>query len=245
MQRAQAELLESCARDFGVEVQFGGDFICPADLWLSDAEAWATPWWGGGFGTLDEADAAQYGYLSLTGWRLGGRSRVLPQDRWQYVSAPGGGGLDDTTRENIQIVANGPMPDSTLGEIPVDSTGNPVPSGGCLGRVEDQIGGPVVTTWQLEADLGNLALTHPDVKAAIDSWAGCMEAEGYEFGMVSEPVETLTNAVLSMAEIDLAVADVQCTAESRWADFYYAVLADYQQQAIDRQPRRFQRSASV
>ena len=231
MQTAQAQLLEACARSFGLETAMGGDYVRPADI--------AHYMWGGRLGTLDAAYAAEFGY------------HASPESPWApiggfYLRDPGwvtpvdnGSGLGEAESSLASMVLYGPTGGDDV-PVPLDSSGQPVPEGGCLAQVEAEIGGPLVANTQTVAELINLSLAHPDVEAASVAWSECMASEGYDYDKVLDAVESFSAAGLSSGEIEVALADVECIEQSRWADYFYAVLADYQQQAIVRNPEDFE-----
>lgn len=93
----------------------------------------------------------------------------------------------------------------------------------------------------LQRDLHNRAADHPVVREHLAQWSDCMKAKGHPFTEVWEPTLRYGNLDVTKKQIRVAVDDVECTRSSAWADYYYAALADYQQQAIDLDPELFER----
>lgn len=226
MQRAEAELLVTCAADYGVDARYSGDFIRPDDISRS--------MWGGRPGTLDEEHASEFGYHAsdtspwapIGGFYLKDPSNIQPA-------------LTSTGDDLVTLVTYGPTEESEL-DVPLDSHGEPVPAGGCLGIVEKTIGGSLTSDVEIASDLVNLALAHADVADSIARWSKCMTASGYDYDTVQGPAEAFSLTLITPEEVAVAVADVRCTETSRWADTFYAVLGDYQQQAVDRHPADFE-----
>jgi hypothetical protein len=130
-----------------------------------------------------------------------------------------------------QIIMYGPEADPTVSP-PVDAAGDDVPAGGCNQLVDQELGGELVSIVGIQADLINLALEHPRVKSSIAAWVACMSAAGFPYDTVQQPASDYAVLPLTVEEVEVATADVTCTASSRWADQFYAALADYEDQAI-------------
>ena len=230
MGEAQERLLVACAAEFGVDMQFIGDYVRKPDN--------SGYYWGGLYGTMTEEHANSHGYLAApTGpWKTSsGFTLSSPTKFAAYTS-------DEVGPRNqlLQVVALGPetqttIPASDQVAVPRDGNGSEVPPGGCAGIVERQIGVPLDTS--LDDDLFQLMMlsrAQRRVAQAESEWISCMtRATGETFAAVSE-------AWVQGARPETAVADVQCTQESRWPDFFYPVLADYQQQMIQKEPERFE-----
>jgi hypothetical protein len=224
MQAAEVALLDACAQRFGVDAVYSGDYLRPADLSRS--------MWGGRPGTLDEAHAAEHGYhaSSTSAWApVGG---FYLKDPSSILPAP------DASGDLTALVTYGP-PDDSDATVPTDRDGRPVPPGGCLREVEADIGGALISDVEITSELVNLTFEHDEVVAAVRAWSDCMLTAGYDYDTVQAPAESFSLALLSTAEIEVALADVRCTGETRWDDVFYAVLADYQQQAVDQHPGDF------
>lgn len=218
MQEGEARLLERCMEERGFTVQVGGDFIRPAKLTgayrFSD-----TTMWGGPFGTMPLEHARRYGYK--------------PEPGGAFVKGPG------FYHSNPAFVflswgPEGPDPaaeQAFQGEVDGDA-GQEGDSASCLAEVEAAIGALVDLT-DLAADLSKLALEHPKVEAATRAWSECMKERGFAYGAVWEASQEFSLAAVTKRQVTVAVADVECTAESGWANYYYAAVADYQRQAVD------------
>lgn len=233
MQRAQAELLSECALDYGVQVTFSGDYMPPAD----DARLI----WGGRIGTMDIAQAAQFGYHPAPGgsWAPVGGIYVRDPANLQPDAVPGNPQADAVN----ELVVYGPTNDEhTDGEQDVAATatsGQLVPAGGCWKLVESEVATPLTSDLDLAVETYNLALVDGRVQDAIRDWSACMVEKGYEFDEVQGPSRSFTLAELTPEETRVAIADVECTDASKWADVFYAVVADYQRQAVEKNPMLF------
>jgi hypothetical protein len=225
LQENTVALLEACAAEYGISVEFSGDYLRPAD----DSRTQ----WGGLFGTEDPEHAAQYGY------------HPAPGGVWAFV---GGHYIKDATNLQMQPVAGSSEHQVALQEAVIygngDEDSEPVlaglPEGGCWQEVADRIDAALMTFVDYEVLLVNMTVADDRVVAAEASWSRCMGAAGYEFRAVDEPVSSFSLAEPSPMEIETAVADVRCTESSGWARVFYAVLADYQRQAIERDRSQFE-----
>ncbi|MER7756827.1 hypothetical protein [Kitasatospora sp. NPDC097643] len=73
------------------------------------------------------------------------------------------------------------------------------------------------------------------VVAATKEWAGCMTTAGFEVtGPEALPQRFQSTPEITPAELAAARADADCTARSNLAGLWFAVLAGYQRQLIDR-----------
>ena len=143
MQSEEGQLLAKCDALYGIDVDFGGDYLRPSDESLN--------MWGGPFGTMSVRQASAFGY------------HAEPNGPWAHV---GGFYLRDPS--NVQpeqnaddklanLVTFGPTANDSS-NLPVDPKGKPIPKGGCTRLVETKIGGPLVSMIQITADLINLSL---------------------------------------------------------------------------------------
>ncbi|RGE21497.1 hypothetical protein [Leucobacter sp. wl10] len=231
MGEVQVRMLEACAAEFGVEMEFFGEYVHKPNY----------PYvWGGLFGTMSEEQAEEFGYLAAPGgpWkRTGGFTLRRPDDFGPYTSELG---ANDEARAGLyRVVASGAqaqdmVPKSQQVEVPRDADGDRVPSGGCLQRVEDDIGVPLDRTLDEDLfDLLVLSLEQPRVARAQDEWKACMKSA------TGETFETVDSGWVQGGRKEIAVADVQCTKETRWPDYFYPVYIDYQKQMIAKEPERF------
>lgn len=232
IQRGQIEKLVACAREYGAELSFSGDFVRP--------KVDSRTQWGGRFGTMDVEHASQYGYHpSPNGaWSFVGGHYIRDPGNVQLV--PFASTSEDASADQ-QIIVYGP---ATAGseerQLPVNGDGNAVPDGGCWKRVETEIDAPLLSFTDVAVDVYNLAIVDERVAKAAKSWSSCMISAGYDFTEVDGAVNSFALAELSPKEVETAVADADCTDHSRWADVFYAVLGDYQRQAIKKDPSQFE-----
>lgn len=232
MERAQAVLLSRCAQEYGVEASYLGDFTRPpGDPRLI---------WGGLLGLMDESHAAEFGYHPAPNgdWApVGGFYLRDPSNIFPSLAE----GASDETALAVGLVTYGPdfTDEATSVPVPVDANGVAVPTGGCMGIVDAEINAPLVSLLDIKAEVYNLTLDHPQVVDAISRWSDCMARAGYDFTEVQAPGRSFTLATQTVEEVETALADVECTMSSNWADLFYAVLTDYEEQAIARDPQLF------
>lgn len=220
LQQAEVKLLDECAREFGVTIDWGGDYLRPSDNSLN--------MWGGRLGTMSEAHAARYGY------------HAAPDGLWAPVS---GFYLKDPS--NIQpppndpaaiLVAYGPSASNDQDDT---ANGKVVPPGGCIGKVDTALASPLTSFVKVASTLINLAMSDDRVRQATTRWSNCMKDAGHRFGSPLEAADDFTMVPVSTEETAVAVADVRCVRQSRWADLFYAILGDYQRQALEKDPDHF------
>lgn len=220
MARGSARLFERCLGERGISVprdaHFGGDFIRGIDK-RNDESLMQ----GGPFGTLGEAHAQRYGYhASPTGPYVQGPGFYLSSPESVSLGGNASDGLERAERE-----LDGPL------------------DGGrktCRMEVEEKVSAPMVDLSDLARDTSKLAMGHPQVSPTLSAWTSCMADSGHPgLENVYDASMSIYLRPLSENEIDLAVDDVECTRSSRWADFFYAALADYQRQAIANNPDVF------
>lgn len=231
LQSGTAALLTECAADYDAVITFSGDYMHPPRD--------ATYGWGGRIGTMDENHASEYGYDEAPDgpWSLGS-GIYLPDVSNLQPNLPPNTTPEEAAR--IQTIVFGPDGAGQMGtsNLPTDETGAPISDGGCWKRVNDSLGAPLVSALQITADVYNLALVDDRVTAAIGAWSSCMTEAGHPFDSVQGPSDQYTGPATE-TEIEAAVADVRCTAESKWAHYFYAVLSAYQRQAIAKDPALF------
>lgn len=226
MQAKQAQLLTACAATYGATVTYGGDYIRPID----DSRSM----WGGWFGTMTPEQASTWGY------------HAGPDDPWAPV-----GGFYLPTASNVQpnqspddalaqAVTWGVGPDGS-GQAPIDTTGEPLPTGGCYAVVEAEIGGELLSDVRIASDVFGLAMSDPRVKEATADWSSCMSAVGYDFADIWGAAESYNVSLLTPEEIEVAIADVACTRSSNWSNLFYEILIGYQQQALAKQAEYMQK----
>lgn len=216
MQEGQARLLERCMSDRGFDVTVAGDFI--AGHQGSDL---ADPFmWGGPFGTMPLTHAKRFGYK--------------PEPGGSFVKGPGFYHSDPAHL----FVESGPSGSDAAAEAAFYGDGGD--KGGCAETVEAAIDAPLVDLIDREAELGQLAREHPEVEDATRHWIDCMAERGLHYKAVWDASSEFGIQPVSSRQIKVATADVECTSQSGWANYFYAVLADYERQAIDRDSSFFE-----
>ncbi|GAA3660224.1 hypothetical protein GCM10022237_20220 [Nocardioides ginsengisoli] len=226
MARDYAQLLEGCLESRGVPVPtdafFAGDYLRASDPRDNQFLVW-----GGPFGTLDAAHAKRWGYhASPDGPYANGPAF--------YLSSPdnlGLGGHASPGLERAERELDGPL-----------DSGKAT----CRAEVDKQLSAPMPDVADVKRDTSQLALGHPAVVPRLAAWMTCMREAGFGgFKHVYDAEMSVYLRPLGAAEIRLAVQDVACTRSSRWADFYYAALADYEKQAIKNNPDLFSGALSA
>jgi hypothetical protein len=229
MQEGQARLLQRCMARRGFTVSIGGDYLVGRQR--SD---FADPFmWGGPFGTMPLEHARRFGYK--------------PEPGGVFVKGPGfylGSPVNLFLESGQKVGGNDPAEERAFyGRDDAPTDGDSTEGGSetssetsCVAEVESAIGVPLVDTSNLEADLSKLARELPEVESAARDWVACMGRRGHRFENVWEASAEFSLSLVSGRQIKTAVDDVECTAESGWANYYYAVLADYQRQAIEKDP---------
>lgn len=244
LQRGTAALLNGCLSDFGVSATFSGDYIQQQSEDPKDPFIYQ---WGGRLGTLPREQAEEYGYAAPPGaeWSNGAGIYLSSAENVNPVMPD-----DPTEAAQLAAVMYGPEQGMVLGEggddhalapelIPRDEAGNAPPESGCYGVIEDEVGVPLVDLRDLTSDVYGLTFAHEAVKDQARNWSACMKDAGFDYARFEE-APTANAGAITAETISAAVADVDCTNDTRWPDTFYYVLADYEQQAIDKQPERFQ-----
>lgn len=244
LQVGTASLLARCLSEYGISATFAGDYIQQVSTEPGSPLIFQ---WGGRLGTLTLDQASQFGYAAPPGGEWVNGSGI-------YLSSPGNlfpiPPEDATHAAQLAAALYGPDQAAGVGEggaevelspelVPRDQSGQAPQKGGCYGVVEDEIGIPLLDLRDIESDTYGLTFSHEAVKDVASLWSECMKDEGYEYARFEEAPEANAGAI-NDETIAAATADVACTASSRWPDTFYFVLADYQQQAIDKQPELFQ-----
>ncbi|WP_091228103.1 hypothetical protein [Microbacterium sp. 3J1] len=244
LQQGTAALLKQCLADFGLSATFSGDYIQQASEDPKDPLIYQ---WGGRLGTLPLDQAEEYGYAAPPGgeWSNGAGIYLSSVENLNPVMPN-----DPTEAAQLAAVMYGPEQGMILGEggddqaltpdlIPTDGSGNAPSENGCYAVVEEEIGVPFVDLRDLTSDVYGLTFSHEAVKEKADSWSACMSDAGFDYARFEE-APTANAGAISADTIAAASADVDCTTTTRWPDTFYFVLADYQQQSIDKQPEKFQ-----
>jgi hypothetical protein len=106
--------------------------------------------------------------------------------------------------------------------------------------VEKSINSPVTDIRREEGEPIDLASEHPVVVRAMNEWRTCMKRAGRDYKNVIGGFEEFEYDTPDKEQIDVAIADVECTQQSRWADYFYAAVIDYQKQILKRSPEPFE-----
>lgn len=224
MDKNWAVLMTECAATYGAAIAYGSDYTRDPDE--------KTLLWGGPFGTMSEKQASKFGYHAKPGGPnqpTSGFYLKNPDSLFiQSEDAP----LDDLISYGRPKQKSDPAYSLPL---PVNKAGEPLPMGGCWNLVQSQIGAPLVSDLLLRRDLIELSFNDSRTQEAIKNWSSCMKTAGYSF---KSPINAESTAgLLSSTEVSLAVRDVSCTKSSNWTRVFYAILIDYQNQAIAKQPQ--------
>lgn len=221
LQEGESQLLKECMIARGFDIELGGDFIRPPDPEPELAFA-DTTMWGGPFGTMPLEHAQRFGYKPAPdGPFVKGPGFYWSNLVFRYLDW-GAEGADPAAES--AFYADGSGDDGGVDEDP-----------GCLAEVGERLG-PLVDTTDYRSDLSKLAREHPRVEAATQAWTVCMRGRGYRYSDVWKASARYGMSAVDKRQIKVAVDDVECTAESGWANYYYAVLADYQRQALEHDP---------
>lgn len=243
LQEGTVTLLKQCLTRYDITATFAGDYIQQVND--PEGEPYVYPW-GGMLGTLTLDQAQQHGYSSPPGgsW-ANGNGIYLPSPLQLYPVPP----TDPTEAARLDaalfgpddaIIAlgNGDSRDLPPELTPQDGAGNFPPATGCAGLVEKNIDVPLADLRDLETDAYVLTFGHNAVAAVAAEWSACMGKSGYEFKTFADALTDNAGAPTS-ERIAVATTDVQCTASTEWPKIFYPILADYEQQIIDRQPELF------
>lgn len=241
LQRGHVDLLKACLARFALTSDFAGDYL-QQESPDPDDPFWFQ--WGGRLGFLSRSQAQQFGYGQPTGGSWVNGSGMYLSSALNLTFVEVGDPLRDARvaaalygPENVTIPgSDGRMLDPV--DLPRDAAGDLPPQGGCFASVEQDIAAPMIDLRPIESEVMTLALGHPATQAVNSTWSDCMAERGFDYSRFDEAI--LDNAgPRTSANIEVAVADVDCTLESRWPQTYYFVLAEYQRQAIRSQPALF------
>lgn len=233
LQGGQASLVERCMDGRGFQVKVYGDYLRPPGV---------VPL-GGPVGTMTAEHASRLGY------------QAGPQDPFKL-----GSGMYVRSIDNLSLdpqmdpeVRNDPIFKEALDgppagggkppegvEVPTAPVGEPTYEKGCFELVEESLHAPVVDTLEVAGDVIDLAAEHPKIVASMKAWANCMTTRGHRYKTVVDPFREFGFTEPSPDQVRTAVDDVACTTESGWANYFYAALSDYQDQAIEHDPEQFE-----
>lgn len=247
-QRGYATLLRACMRDRGFDIAIGGDFIRPVPqvtvmhLGGRSVRHSSPPlaFWGGPLGTLPAQHAQQFGYKPTPNGPFVKGPGFYHSNLLNVFVTPAGKVVH--IRPNEKGVARRVSEDAEAefagSRLTADDVVVEEDEPGCQETVDEQIGVDLVQTVDAAADLSQLAREHPKVQSAVARWATCMAERGHEYADVWEPSNDFNlGGEIDDHQLAVATADVECTAESGWANYYYAALEDYQKQALERDPQ--------
>jgi hypothetical protein len=207
MQRAQGVLTERCMRRYGYRYQ-------PPEPIAPNVRATRERM----FGLVDEAEAARHGY---TGPPVPVGAAEKPEPK-----------LSDTAYATLTGT------DLSSGN-PVPAKG--VPEGGCAGEASRQLSAgdkaiSVDSLDQLTMHTAHQAEADQRVKDKFRAWSVCMKAKGLTYADPWQPNDNpkWVPGKPTPLEKKTAVADVQCKHSTGLIDTWYAVMVEYQHQAIER-----------
>lgn len=214
IQRAEVRDLTQCLLDQGIRLpstlSFAGDYYRPLDASSSNLL------WGGPLGTMSLAQARDHGF------------HAGPDDPFSL-----GSGLYIRSLDNLSLSGSASSGTRTAADKALNE------SGGCREREASRLG-HVVEPTQVELDVMNLAYNHPQVGARMKLWAMCMADAGYpEYSSVNDPPSGVALREVAAHEVRVATANVKCMHKSKWPDYFYTALADYESQAIRNDPNTF------
>lgn len=209
MQGKEVAYFDDCLADAGIATdryQLSGDYVAPA-------EPFSLPLWGGKLGTLTLRHVQEYGYHAAAG-------DPITKSAGYYIK---------TWPIRLTILSPGDHPPS---EDQEDAVADAYVE--CGGQLPDAVHVEPPELEELESDLVNRSYADDRVVKALENWRSCMKRFGYSFEKIDDAALQFSLATkISRKEVATATADVKCTAESRWADYFYTVLADYQRQSIE------------
>jgi hypothetical protein len=197
------DMLIRCAADHGVELTLVKS--TPSAMG-SDLEIW-----GGRFGTMTVEHARKWGYRAAPGDPIIERFNVFVAE-------------DESPQVEVLNGVTGSPPPEIVGTVP---------RRGCRGQAQSLLGGnPEALGPALASDLRSQAFQDPRTEMARAKWSRCMESRGYAFNSVDEPIDAASGPLTS-EEKAVAVADVECTASSRWFDTFFVLESEFQQDWLD------------
>ncbi|MDT0318823.1 hypothetical protein [Streptomyces millisiae] len=216
--QARAILIDRCMRRFGLSFPRP-----PANL--SDARVLDVGVYGNKrrYGVSDASVAQRYGYHlpSMVAGTRSGATSGAEEDRMHE------------SEEFRTVLAGGPD-----GER-LTVNGEEVPPGGCGQEATtevEEIGGFSYSqvAAEIKADSYERSRTDADVISAFAEWAQCMAEAGYEVSVPvgEDPAFDLNDPRVSEAEIDMAMADVNCKEETDLIGIWSRTESRYQTDQI-------------
>lgn len=121
----------------------------------------------------------------------------------------------------------------------VDSAGDTLPKGGCIGEADRTLGGVQPPAPADVLEVYKSAESDSRVQKAWKRWSTCMEDAGYDYSSPWEPNNAKWPEQVSQKEIDTAVDDVKCRQSTNLVGIWMAVEAAYQRKALQADPEGF------
>lgn len=136
------------------------------------------------------------------------------------------------------VIVNGPSGKDS--KVPTDSSGKPVPAGGCEKAVDQGLisgSSTVATAFKYFAAMDAQERVDPRVQKAIRSWSKCMRAAGYNFDSTVDPDGKYAGANEPNAdEIATAIADMKCRTSTNYVGVRAAIYSAYQRSSLEAHP---------
>ena len=176
------------------------------------------------YGLTDPAAAARYGY------------NVPPSQGRTATPAERAGKSGWTPTETERLLVRGPAEGASASVT--DTTGKPLPPGGCQAEANRALAGGAAApdeefAMTLDRDAYRKSELDSRVRAATASWSACMEKGGRTYADIWEPNDKRWPEPATDEEIATAVADVACKQETNLIGIWFAVETAYQKQAIE------------
>jgi hypothetical protein len=214
VRRAAWRLVRDCVR------RFGGDYTLPNAMVVADVPR------------LEHDNARRYGLFDAASATARGYNlpaEELPPDR----EKGGGWNPSDTEKMLVRGVAAGSA------NIPMDTQGKPLPSGGCSGEADRMLAQGAAQPAddsladRLSVESHQRSEADSRVREAVQKWAECMKRSGYSYTSIWEPNDKKWPDPAGNEEIATAKADVACKAETNLVGVWMAVELAYQNRAIE------------
>lgn len=184
-----------------------------------------------------EADLNQYGLNDIERARVYGYNDAFLAQSKVNPEPP----VDKTPTYLVAMV--GYTVASTLDRSIQRPQGSTFLPDGCIGAARSKIWGqPVPPANQIARDIyfgsHRKAEADPRVVGLFAEWSSCMQGRGYSFVHPFDPMETTwgappEGATVSDAEINAAVADVECKRSVDLVPKWSAIVAEYQTKGIE------------
>jgi hypothetical protein len=216
VRNADAAVVEECMQQLGWDFELGTDTSATASgpSAMSTLEQWTF---------ADVASAESVGYdleshladvaVFNEGIDAGGSEVRIPE--LEAMSA------EDALRYELDYFGSD---EERVEIVERDGSNHSVPGGGCLGQGRTAVYGDIEQQLRLEdarstaaGEVWDRTLSNQTVAEALDSWTGCVEAQGYEF---EDPHAAFDSAIAAAQagdhdeERSIAAAAAECTAET-------------------------------